>query len=310
MVSSYSLVALAFLSLVAPSSQFTHYEEGTCHLIGDPDLYGVGVRVSYYLAFFSGIIALVSSRAEVVDDVRKGNAIVSLALFIVLVRNSLRGSLAVFEWQLIFTMMLFLLSVAFVPLIFLGGWTSAALLFITYGLFSVLLPWVYFDLVDQGRMEGCELKMFLFTHFDFYNVHWIGFLKFQSIMACLVGVVCIIVGLGFIACRLWFGWDDIPSNRNNDSEDNWSRAQFALSALLVGIVTIIFAEKLISVNNVDLSEVSLISTSQLIPFLVGIITFISTVLSIWDGLRKDDLEGCRACGAKPAVPVTFGRQGD
>lgn len=172
-------VILTLLGLVAPSAQFTHYEEGSCRLIGDTDLYGIGVRVSYYLAFFAGTIALAFGNSRAVRDTKKGTAVLGFALFIIFVRNALQGGLAVFEWQLLLQTVFVLVTAAFLPLAFVGGIASSAALAVVYGLFAVVAPWVYFTLADQGLKDGCELKAFIFTYFDFNNVHYRAFLKAQ-----------------------------------------------------------------------------------------------------------------------------------
>jgi hypothetical protein len=47
-------------------------------------------------------------------------------------------------------------------------------------------------------------------------------------------------------------------------------------------------EKLISLNSIDLSDVEFLSTGQLIPFLVGLFTFISTMWGIITNKDDDD----------------------
>ncbi len=289
MAPAFPLIALTFLSLAAPSAQFTHYEEGSCQIIGDPDLYGVGVRISYYLAFLAGVVALAFGNSRAVEDAKKGNAIIGFALLIILVRNAVQGSLAVFEWDLVFTMVFLLMSVAFIPLTILGGIMSSAALSIIYGLYAVLLPWVYFNLGDQGREEDCGLKAFVLAYFDFYNVHWIGFLKAMSVIGAMGGVTLIIVGFVLAGYAI-----KNPKKENvadgadgGDKDALRGMAQvFAFISICVGAVTIAFTEKLISGNNVDLSEASFDSASQLIPFLVGVSTLFSALWTCVEDTMK------------------------
>ncbi|KAH8745727.1 hypothetical protein F5882DRAFT_258541, partial [Hyaloscypha sp. PMI_1271] len=52
----------------------THYIDETevivvqsvhpCHIYGDPDLYGVGVRVGFYIQFAAGLIAILANLEE------------------------------------------------------------------------------------------------------------------------------------------------------------------------------------------------------------------------------------------------------
>ncbi|KAK0732037.1 hypothetical protein B0H67DRAFT_92649 [Lasiosphaeris hirsuta] len=296
----------SLLSLAAPSMQVTHYETGSCQIIGDPDLYGIGVRVSYYLAFASGVIALLFGNARAVEDVKKGNAIVGFSLFIILVRNARQGSLAVLEWELVFTMVFLLMSAAYGPLCVFGDRATRAVLSIVYGLYSVLQPWVFFSLADQGRKEGCELRMFLFAYFDFYNTHWVGFLKFQSILITIVGVF--FLGFGVLNTvravkDIYYGRNSGNSGNRDDGEDSDSDSDedgqrdifrgFAVISVASGSIAIAFTEKLVSGNNIDLSEASFTSTSQLIPFLVGVASFFSTVWTCVGDIMKERARGTR-----------------
>lgn len=282
MAPAFPLIALTILVLVAPSAQFTHYEEGSCRLIGDPDVYGIGVRLSYYLSFFAGVIALSTHNYRAVDDVKKGNAIVGLAILIVLIRNAVLGSLAAFEWDLVFTMVFLLMSIAFIPLTIIGRTTNSAVLCIVYGLFNVLLPWIFFTLANQGRREDCDLKAFLFAYFDFYNIHWVTFLKAASVIICLLGVGFISAGIALFVK----GLADDDDDYDDDSSFKRNLARFfAALSLVTGVTTIVFTEKLISGNDIDLSEASLGATNQLIPFLIGIFSFVSTIWTVFKDLR-------------------------
>jgi len=286
MAPTLPLFALTVLSLAAPSAQFTTYEDGSCRLIGDPDVYGVGVRISYYLAFFSGVIALAACNHRAVEDVKKGTTIIGFAILIVLIRNAVQGSLAVFEWDLVFTMVFLLMSIAFIPLTIMGSRNSSAALCLVYGLYAVLLPWIFFTLADQGRREDCELKAFLFAYFDFYNIHWVAFLKALSVFSCLTGIIFIVAGFALLVYRLTADDGDDKADIDDDMRSGF--VALAIVALVIGVITIVFTEKLISGNDVDLSDDSLGSTNQLIPFLVGLFTLMSTIWTVFDDIRKGE----------------------
>ena len=104
----FSLALLIMLFLHAtPSLQLTHYvdDPDSCDIIGDTDIYGIGVRISYYIAFWSGIIAMIFSHSSAIRDCRKGLNIISSAVFVTVIRNTLQGSFAVFEWYIVFPSM-------------------------------------------------------------------------------------------------------------------------------------------------------------------------------------------------------------
>lgn len=325
-MSPFLSTLITILALITPSTQFTHYEENSCTIIGDADVYGIGVRISYYLTFFSGITALAFANKSATDDAKKGNAVIGFAVLIILIRNATQGSLAIFEFEILFTMMFLLTGVTFIPLAILGDYLTSAALFLVYGLYNMLLPWIFFTLKDQGRKDGCELKAFLFAYFNFYNIHWVGFLKFTAVVGCISGCYITLFSLGVgireIYKAMFSSTEDDEEDGvgaegkgkgkekgkggegktegggektagegrgegDDDEDDEIAYTVFACIALPVGIVSIVFTEKMISGNDIDLSDSTLISTSQLIPFIVGIIGFVSTVWTcVKDTMRK------------------------
>jgi hypothetical protein len=287
-------ILITVFTLIAPSIQFTHYEENSCTIIGDPDVYGIGVRISYYLTFFSGVIALAFANHAAANDAKKGNAVIGFAVLIILIRNAMQGSLAVFEFEILFTMMFLLMGVAFIPLAMLGDRLTSAALSIVYGLYCAVLPWIFFTLKDQGRKDGCELRGFFFAYFNFFNVHWVGFLRFSAVISCIGGSTFIIGGFiyGISKLRRTKGKEEEEEDEDEKEEEKEGTqivcAVFAFLALPIGIASIIFTEKMISGNNIDLSDSKLISTSQLLPFIVGIIGFISTAWTVTKDVMNGD----------------------
>ncbi len=81
-----------------PAAAFTRYEDGTCRLIGDPDLYGLGVRLGYYLSFFAGVLALAANVNKGIENSLKAINAIFAAILIALVHNTTVGSLVVLEW--------------------------------------------------------------------------------------------------------------------------------------------------------------------------------------------------------------------
>ena len=55
-----ALLLVLVLLYADPTIPFTHYAaERSCDLIGDTDVYGVGVRISFYLNWAAAYVALV-----------------------------------------------------------------------------------------------------------------------------------------------------------------------------------------------------------------------------------------------------------
>lgn len=93
------------------------------------------------------------------------------------------------------------------------------------------------------------------------------------IFGCVVTPISLSFGIGQVRRKLTLTEELERKARNLG-------AKLIIPALPAGIVSIVFTEKMISGNNVDLSESTLISTSQLIPFIVGIIGLSSTVCTV------------------------------
>ncbi|KAF2748174.1 hypothetical protein M011DRAFT_525832 [Sporormia fimetaria CBS 119925] len=80
-----------------------------CHLSGDGDILGLGVRLSFYIQFLAAIVALWHMLNDDIKTLRVGLAVLSLALFINLCINSTGGdSLVILNWIITTTLVIFL----------------------------------------------------------------------------------------------------------------------------------------------------------------------------------------------------------
>ncbi|KAL3478264.1 hypothetical protein BJX99DRAFT_256589 [Aspergillus californicus] len=287
------------ISLAQPSLQLTQYvdDPDSCAIIGDGDVYGIGVRLGYYCAWFSGLLAVAFNDAKAVRDARKGVCIISLAVLAILIRNTLNGSFAVLEWTLVLPMVIYapfgVLVVA--SLASKDDALGGALSLLLMGLGQILQPWLYFTLARQGYRPGCEVRIFFFAYFDFYNKPWQGFLKAMAVLYCLLGSLLIyLAGKGFWAVlrgQEAVPYPDEPSA--HEGPGNYLRrsaAKVFTFAILApaGIVTIITGEKVLSGNSIDLSDSPLGSSSQLIPLIVGLTGLSSTAWSVTVGKYMSD----------------------
>ncbi|KAK0630862.1 hypothetical protein B0T17DRAFT_507298 [Bombardia bombarda] len=218
---------LSFLALIKPSLQYTHY---------DPDC-----RISFYFALIGLFIATIVGNKGAVKDSVKGLSTISTAILIVLIRNTVQGSFAIFEWQIVY------------PMVFMPSWqvisnmwtnemaTVWGLFGLIFSFISSIQPWIYWKLVKQGYHANCgSPRILIFVFFDLYNPTYI---RFVQVMSC--------IGNG--------------------------RWVFGGIFLFVGVIIIVFTELILWANHVDLSDARLDSTSQLIPFMVGLFTMVSTV---------------------------------
>jgi hypothetical protein len=321
--SQFAIIAAVILSLVSPTLQMTQYtnDPSSCDIIGDGDVYGIGVRLGYYFSWISGLIAVFFDSPKAVRDTRRGVILISLAVFIIIVRNTLNGSFALLEWSIVFPMAIWapLLVLFFASIMNQDDAPGAISLITVMGSVLVTHPWVWFTRTQQGRRPECEVKGFIFVYFDFYNRHFQSFVKFLAVVYCICG--CGIMVWAIISILLYIakgrkGNDgrETPAAGNNQINISQMQMQHILSSpegdttnmmetfmkiwpvraammlpkfilAAVGASTIVFAEKILAGNNIDLSNAPLLSSGQLIPFIVGLAGLVSTIWSVTIGER-------------------------
>jgi hypothetical protein len=84
-------------------TQYTN-DPSSCDLVGEGDVYGIGVRLGYYFSWISGLTAVFFDNPKAVRDTRRTVILVSLAVFIIIIQNTLNGSFALLEWSIVFPM--------------------------------------------------------------------------------------------------------------------------------------------------------------------------------------------------------------
>ncbi|CAM1504952.1 Fc.00g025430.m01.CDS01 [Cosmosporella sp. VM-42] len=99
------------LSLIPPSCALTEYigdnvtitatSVQPCHLFGDSDLFGVGVRASFYISWAVGLLGFLLGALNEMKAPRLSFNILLLTLTVILIRNTRGGSLALLEWYIV-----------------------------------------------------------------------------------------------------------------------------------------------------------------------------------------------------------------
>jgi hypothetical protein len=80
------------------------------HIFGDGNIYGVGVRWSFYINYFAGTIALWYGVREDITSSRFVLTAIAFALWVALLKNSTGDSLVILDWSIA------LLLITFLPL--------------------------------------------------------------------------------------------------------------------------------------------------------------------------------------------------
>lgn len=287
----FKAAILPVLLFATPSWQYTYFEEGSCRIIGDADLYGIGVRISFYLQWFTGVLAVICGLDDELHNIRRGIVIVSLVVFINTLISTVQGSFAILEWNIIPLLTTGIGLGCFCPGVVRFknkdkpghvDWeydTPTKRAGVLFGLMLLLntvvvglQPWLFFKGLYQGYKPGCSVKTFVYAPFDIYDSHWIMFCKIMSIFGCILGLFWLLTGINLVLKGLSWQWcnDDEEDNKKPEGDKSSSNCVAKVLVVFSGASSIAFAEEIIRVNRLDLSYSSVLSTTQFIPLLIGV----------------------------------------
>ena len=77
------IVFLVAFCLIAPSQQFTTYQNRSCTIVGDADLYGIGVRLGFYCLAFSRMVAALFGNQKSTLETTKASLVLLLATLVI-----------------------------------------------------------------------------------------------------------------------------------------------------------------------------------------------------------------------------------
>jgi hypothetical protein len=267
-------------------------DSGICRIVGDADIYGIGIRLSFYLQWFALVIILLKVH-ERADAARTASNILATALYINTFRNTVRGGLVAFEWSLLWYLT-FVLSWLNLPISkrdrsdIKGSLIVARILWTMY---YITLPWVQFRGIDVGHVPGCDIKIFLLVPISIYNHKYRIAFKVISLVEAIFAV--------------WYLWRvsrdtwslikavNLPKPESVDSEtgsgsptrrksaDRLYGSILGVAQFISGALAIIFVELQLHFNNVDLSASSITDSGQLVPVIIGIFSAVTAVCSMF-----------------------------
>lgn len=68
---AFKTLTLCLLLYPIPAASYTYYRDAeSCDLVGDGDIYGIGIRISIYIQSFTAILGLVTSGPEILHNLR------------------------------------------------------------------------------------------------------------------------------------------------------------------------------------------------------------------------------------------------
>jgi hypothetical protein len=305
------LIVLAAIPtpVLSAGSRYANDDPDSCQIIGDTNIYGLGIRLGYYFQFIAAVLSTYLA-PEQLNNICLAFGATTLGSFAALYENASRGYFIAVDWHVVVTMALGLTLGTFffnpgaravTPLpeptlinIFIPTWVGGTIKRSIYGpwgavllidaLYLLTIPWMTWKGIYIGHKEGCSAD-FIITIFvaswnvDIYNHLWSTFFKVLSIFGGLLGVV--LAASGIILLLVAVTTRIIREERVY--EERGLKWTYTFMELFLGATTIMMVELMIPANEVDLSATPLSSTGQLIPLLVGALT-LAVVFLTW--LRK------------------------
>jgi hypothetical protein len=287
-----SLILL--ILLIAPSeaaTPFASFPPKSCSIRGDPDIYGVGIRLNYYLQYVSLLLLpYLSSSPEsyALQATLQTTNILTISIYTCTLLTLSPSTLVALEWWILY-FLTFMPFIGFVSNKTILMKRSVAGLGFTGFLWCTLSfagCWVWFVGVDYGQRAGCEVKLFFFFHaINLSDKIWRIIFKIASVVACVLGVF--VLGSYFIRfwnkvtkkeCDVEVKDIDTPAGIG-DNDTGVLRVGMTMFQLLFGIFAIVQVEMTLKSNHVDLPGSPISAMGQLIPFVGGIYTFIVVLYS-------------------------------
>ncbi|CCX05340.1 Similar to hypothetical protein AOL_s00215g429 [Arthrobotrys oligospora ATCC 24927]; acc. no. EGX43693 [Pyronema omphalodes CBS 100304] len=296
---------MASFTAVEAYTHFDKDEPDKCHLIGDPDVYDIGVRLGFYLQYLALMIHLWAN-PEAANSARSGLSIFTLEIFTNAYRTmSWEGSIVILEILILGSMTIGLTLSTLPDFILFTAKNSELYLWLMLGMLSMWtlsLPWVFLTKQNNGLKPGCDVSIpFLFISIKASNKTWQIFMKVSSCLS-IPGAAALAISSS-IALYLYYkkndfglGNDgnirrregDVNIDINADDFDEqvimglFERIAFlgiTFFRLLATALSIAQVEHTIKKNQIDISSAPITSTGQFIPLLMGVYCAFGAIVS-------------------------------
>lgn len=278
-----------------------------CSFDGNSDMYGLGIRLGFYLQWFGVILANWLARSEV-PGLRFANSVFVAATFLALIIQMAKNvqNLEVVEVYIILLLMFgayFALIPIYIwrlftkcnpywdpsryPIVNPGALYSNLNLLLLVAVLSFQL-WFWFARVPVLSGEDCEQYGFLFAKIRLENT---GFVVISVLLYSILTIICLVIVLIKFGCII-VEEDGGENRRHERRKDRAARIRTlqnldSASRLIVAAVITVATELTIAWNHIR-NVNSLSSAGQTIPFLIGLAAVIR-ILYVW--VFKDEDEG-------------------
>lgn len=307
-------LGLAVLLLVEPSVAKTIYTNSTpdpCQITGDVDVYGIGIRLNFYLQWGATFLAILLNLGEDARSIRIGSNIVIIAILTNLFMGLSSNSIIMIEYFIVLGLVLFMIFFNF-PAMFEEVENTdmeMGIKLILIAVYTCLNPWLFFKGFGYGLKDGCRAYIWAYQNIDVTSQRWLSFGRIFGCMAIPIGSICGATGLhrlykgireGLIQkeskgqehskkvksgiLRIILNPTQAFGDEHEDHVRRYMRWFFAFVHLSVGAIFIASIEETILVNGIDLSAAKLTDSGQFIPLLAGIM---GLVCVLWSAIKEN-----------------------
>ncbi|MCJ1453523.1 hypothetical protein MMC28_003870 [Mycoblastus sanguinarius] len=281
--SIFAIIVLAASLLPAPVSAYTYYtsEPGSCVIIGDTDLYGIGIRLGLYLQWLAIFLACLLSPPDAISSFIASNVLTS-SIFIGFLSGDWDRGIVIVEWFLV----LHETSSLYAGLILLivccyGSLKNCQMMWLTlsvsYGTVASVSPYILIVYGGKGRKEGCHNPL------DSVSP------TMSAVVLCFVALLGLLLNFRPLVQRIARKVDASTlrfSKRRIFGGRGLQSYRFKLLSVIIavvfGILFITRVENTLVRAEIDTSVANLKDTSQLIPFLSGLFNLVYICYCGWD----------------------------
>jgi hypothetical protein len=309
------LTRLAYLvcliTVASAGSYYANDDPESCDIIGDVSMYGLGIRLGYYLQWAAAILSVYLA-PDLVKTIYVSFATISIASLVCVFENLRNGYFVALEFHIILLLTAFLSNSAFrwspvarevdgfnmdsrwtiltgprsgkVKQSFWGAWSFLKL---SSGVAFVCVPYMYWHGNYVGHKDGCKVHIvvtiiaYTWTP-DVFDPKWIIAVKVLGVIAALLGVVEIVTSLMLLFNATLVRIIGVERGYS----DTWDKLAYTFVQLATGGAIIGITEATVKMNRVDLSSGTLDSSGQLIPLLIGGLTLMLVILTYLRGLAQ------------------------
>ncbi|PMD34393.1 hypothetical protein L207DRAFT_517551 [Hyaloscypha variabilis F] len=208
---------IAIFAFLQPALAYTYFSEepGSCQIIGDADVYGIGIRLGFYLQYISVVLCIIFDRIEDLKAARQGFNAFSLAALINLYRNATK-TLPI-EWYICIYLVLSIPWAAG-PRSKADFNNSYSTLLIQNRLYiSILLAnlWLAYHGMQIGHKPGCDLRAFyVLGPYSLYTPSALSGAKFGSIIGVILVPIFFIYPMNLVVYPFAVVATETPSGRH------------------------------------------------------------------------------------------------